>query len=72
VIVPLTSRLSAIRFAGSFTVSPTEANGLACESVVLTHQVRAIDRNRIEKTIGKLVVAQMDRLETELRSLLGL
>ena len=72
VIVPLTSRLSAARFAGSFTVSPTEANGLSVESVVLTHQVRAIDRGRIEKTIGRLADDQMARLEMELRALLGL
>jgi mRNA-degrading endonuclease toxin of MazEF toxin-antitoxin module len=72
VIVPLTSRLSASRFAGSFTVSPTEANGLSLESVVLTHQVRAIDQGRIEKVIGRLADNQMARLEAELRALLGL
>lgn len=72
VIVPLTSRLSATRFAGSFTVAPTEANGLSVESVVLTHQVRAIDQSRIEKVIGKLADEQMAQLDTELRDLLGL
>lgn len=72
VIVPLTSRLSAMRFVGSFTVSPTEANGLSVESVVLTHQVRAIDRGRVEKVIGHLADDQMARLEAELRAILGL
>ena len=72
VIVPLTSRLSATRFAGSFTVSPTDTNGLSVESVVLTHQLRAIDQARIEEVIGRLADSQMARLETELRALLDL
>jgi mRNA interferase MazF len=72
VIVPLTSRLSATRFVGSFTVSPTETNGLSVESVILTHQLRAIDQGRIEKVIGRLADDQMARLEAELRALLGL
>ena len=72
VVVPLTSQLSATRFVGSFTVSPTETNGLSVESVVLTHQVRAIDQRRIEKVIGTLSDEQMAQLDAELRGLLGL
>jgi len=71
-IVPLTSRLSAAQFQGSFTVVPTDANGLDVESVVLTHQLRAIDRCRIQHVIGSLGTDQMATLEAELRRLLGL
>ena len=72
VIVPLTSRLIASRFVGSFIISPSSTNGLDVESVVLTHQVRAIDKRRIEKVIGRISDAEMTTLETELRGLLGL
>jgi len=71
-IVPLTSRLSAARFPGSFVVSPTSTNGLDAESVVLTHQLRAIDRRRIQRVIGRLADDQMVTLESEVRRLLHL
>lgn len=71
-IVPLTSRLSAAHFPGCFTVSPTGTNGLDVESVVLTHQLRAIDRRRIQRVIGRLADEPMARLESETRRLLRL
>ena len=71
-IVPLTSRLSAARFPGPFVVSPTDANGLDVESVVLTHQSRAIDPRRIQRVIGRLPDDHLARLKSELRRLLGL
>jgi mRNA interferase MazF len=72
VIVPLTSNQSASRFPGSFLVHPSAKNGLASESIVLTHQMRALDTTRIESTIGVLSDADLKCLEDELRSLLGL
>lgn len=71
-IVPLTSRVSAARFPGSFIVAPTDTNGLDVESVVLTHQLRAIDRRRIQRLIGRLADAHMASLDSEIRRLLGL
>ena len=72
VVVPLTSQLYAARFPGSFVVAPSARNGLRTDSVVLTHQVRAIDRRRIEAVIGKLEDGDMTTLDAELRSLLRL
>jgi mRNA-degrading endonuclease toxin of MazEF toxin-antitoxin module len=40
--------------------------------VVLTHQLRAIDRRRIERVIGHLASNHMATLEAEMRSLLSL
>ncbi|MCL4191072.1 MAG: type II toxin-antitoxin system PemK/MazF family toxin [Thermoguttaceae bacterium] len=71
-IVPLTSRLSAAHLPGSFTVSPTHTNGLDVKSVVLSHQLRAIDRRRIQRVIGSLDADAMATLEAEMRRLLGL
>lgn len=71
-IIPLTSRLAAARFPGSFTVSPTDANGLDVESVVLTHQLRAIDQHRVQRVLGTLSAEHMAILESEMRRLLSL
>jgi mRNA-degrading endonuclease toxin of MazEF toxin-antitoxin module len=71
-IVPLTSHLAAMRFPGSFAVSPTKANGLDVESVVLTHQLRAIDRGRVQGVIGTLGSDELATLESHVRGLLGL
>lgn len=71
-LVPLTSRPGAARFPGSFTVPATDTNGLDVESVVLTHQLRAIDRRRVQQVLGRLARDHMARLESEIRSLLGL
>jgi len=71
-VVPLTSRLSAARFLGCFSVQPTNANGLDVASVVLTHQLRAIDRRRIQRVLGKLEGDHMATLESAIRGLLGL
>ena len=72
VVVPMTSNLSAMRFPGSFQVFSSALNGRSVDSVVLTHQVRAIDKNRIEATLGRLSDTDMRRLEGHLRELLDL
>lgn len=72
IVIPLTSNLSAQKLPGSFTVAPTDSNGLQLQSVVLTSQIRAIDPRRIERTLGKIATADMSTLERHLRSLLRL
>jgi len=70
VIVPLTSRKHALRFSGAFTIAPSDGNGLTTESIALTHQIRAIDRLRIEAVIGTLSLADQETLDHRLRQLL--
>jgi mRNA interferase MazF len=72
VIVPLTSQQSGLRFQGSFLVYPSRENGLTEESVVLSHQIRAIDKKRIRKVIGHLEKDDLNRLKDELRAILNL
>jgi mRNA-degrading endonuclease toxin of MazEF toxin-antitoxin module len=72
VIVPLTSNLGATQFFGSFIMDPSKENGLDVRSVVLTHQIRAIDRSRIEDVIGTLGKDDLSELERNLTKLLGL
>jgi len=71
-IVPVTSKMAAARVPGTLVVTPSSTNGLSVQSVILTHQVRAIDRRRIEAVMGRLVDEDLARLEHELRKLLKL
>ena len=72
VVVPLTSNQNARRFDGSFVVLPSATNGLSQPSVVLTQQVRAIDKSRIQATIGVVSTDDLNSLDLQLRRLLGL
>lgn len=72
IIVPLTSQMKGMNYHGSFLVNPDPHNGLTTSSVVLTHQIRAIDKSRIGSVIGVLSSSDLTRLESELRGLLGL
>jgi mRNA interferase MazF len=72
VLVPLTSKMKALGFAGTFRIDPSAENGLDVPSVALVHQIRAIDANRVQGTIGHLSDDNLLMLETEIRSLLGL
>jgi mRNA interferase MazF len=72
VVVPLTSKLVAAKFSGSFIISPDKSNGLTVRSVVLVQQIRAIDIRRITGVMGSLSDIDMETLERELRKLLCL
>jgi mRNA interferase MazF len=72
VLIPLTSNLASASFTGSIIVDPDSHNGLTLKSVILTHQVRSIDRKRIVATIGSLSDETIEIIEKELRSLLAL
>jgi mRNA interferase MazF len=53
-IVPLTSRLTAQAFPGTFLLRPDSENGLTMTSVALAFQLRAIDKRRLGRRIGRL------------------
>ena len=72
VIVPVTSVMTALRFAGAVRLSPTRTNGLTAESVALVHQVRAIDKSKSQGIAGRLSSPELQAVEDSLRSLLAL
>jgi mRNA-degrading endonuclease toxin of MazEF toxin-antitoxin module len=72
VVVPLTSNLAAASFSWTFIVDPDATNGLTLRSVVLTQQVRAIDKSRIESVIGTFGNADLLKLQSGLKTMLGL
>ena len=71
-IIPFTSRLSAQRFPHTILVQPSSANGLVAASVLEVFQLRAIDRKRLSRTIGRLEPAIITQVGSEIRRLLGL
>lgn len=71
-IAPVTSNLNALRFDFSVQVEPSQQNGLSQSSVVMVFQMRAIDKVRILRRLGNLSVDDMQRVDTEIRRMLGL
>ena len=53
-VVPLTSKLSAIRYPYTVRIPPSQQNGLRYESIALVFQIRAMDINRVIKESGTL------------------
>ena len=73
VVVPITSRLEALRFANTLEVAPSRENGLQAPSVLLVFQVRAIDKRRmVPPPMGTLEPVYLEKTERLLRQLLAL
>lgn len=51
-VVPLTSQLDALRFAGTILVETDSRNGLRRASVALVFQLTAVDRRYISDRLG--------------------
>jgi len=71
-VIPLTSQLSALRFPFTLRIEPSNQNGLTMPSALLVFQLRAIDRLRVSRTIGRLESRYLDGLDDLLRRLLRL
>lgn len=69
-IIPLTSQLGAQAFPGTFLVHPDAENGLTMASVVLVFQLRAIDKRRLRRKIGKLSAPHLAQLQQQIKTLM--
>src|SRR3990167_709054 len=54
VVIPLTTNIEALRFPYTHIISPNGSNGLKGKSIALIFQIRAIDKKRVIRKIGKL------------------
>lgn len=54
VVIPCTSNLESLRFSFTVLIHPTKKTGLKTETVGLVFQIRAIDKKRLIKRIGRL------------------
>jgi mRNA interferase MazF len=71
-IVPLTSQLAAQAFPGTFLIHPDTDNGLAVSSVALVFQLRAIDKRRLKRKIGRLSHHHLSQLHQHIKKLMQL
>ena len=71
-MVPLTSQLAAQAFPGTFLIHPDSENGLTMISVALVFQLRAIDKRRLKRVIGRLSTAHLAELHQHIKALLQL
>lgn len=69
-VAPVTSNLSAERFAFTARIEPTEDNGLTETSIVMIFQMRAIDKRRIVRVLGQLSDVDMERVDAEIWKML--
>lgn len=70
-IVPLTSQLDALRFAGTVLVEADSQNGLRRASVALVFQLTAIDRRHLADRLGAVSGEVLEEIWTALDRLLG-
>ncbi|MBI3800263.1 MAG: type II toxin-antitoxin system PemK/MazF family toxin [Deltaproteobacteria bacterium] len=71
-IIPLTSRLTAQAFPGTFTIHPDTENNLTMPSVALVFQLRAIDKRRLKRRIGRLSAILLAQVHQTMKELLQL
>ena len=72
VLVPLTGRLKAKRFPDAVVVMPTVLNGLSQASVALIHQITTVDKQTVDRAIGELDSADLERVELAIANFLEL
>ncbi|MEK6862231.1 MAG: type II toxin-antitoxin system PemK/MazF family toxin [Nanoarchaeota archaeon] len=71
-IVPFTSNIQALRFPSTIEVKPSKENGLNSISTALIFQLRAIDKNRLNKKIGHLEKDTLKEVDLMVKKLLKL
>ena len=69
-VAPITSNLNASRFKFAVKIEPSNENGLTQTSVVMVFQMRAIDKNRIVKLIGKLSAEDLKKVDAQIWQML--
>lgn len=72
IIIPCTANLQALRFPFTLTIEPSLANGLDSRSVALILQLRAIDKKRLVKKIGRLDSEILKKIDLSIKQLLTL
>jgi mRNA interferase MazF len=70
VVVPLTK--NTVRLSPSHTLIPTGVAGLAFPSKALTEQIRAVDKRRLIRRLGRLTPELLAQVERAVKNTLGL
>jgi mRNA interferase MazF len=71
IIAPFTTKIRQTLLP-SHVLVPAGEGGLTQDSVLLSEQVRVIDKRRVLTTLGHLDTARLEQVNTALRVILGL
>ena len=72
IVIPLTANLEALRFPYTLVILPNAKNNLKQKSAALIFHIRAIDKARILKAIGKIDLKLQKEIDEILKRMLGL
>lgn len=72
IVIPCTTNLQALRFPFTIYIVPSHTNGFDAPSVALVLQLRAIDKKRLQKKIGRIDKSVLGKMDSMLRNLLAL
>ena len=72
IVIPLTSNLEALGFPYTLAILPDKQNNLQQKSVALIFHIRAIDKQRILKIIGKINRQTQAKIDQVLKEMLNL
>ncbi len=72
IVIPLTTNLEALRFPFTLAILPDNENNLKEESMALVFHIRAIDKSRIIKIIGRISKDFQKKIDKMLIEILGL
>lgn len=70
-VIPLTSQLDALRFAGTVLVEADAHNGLRRPSVALVFQLTAVDRRHVAERLGSISKEVLEEIWSALDKLTG-
>ena len=65
---PLTTKIKS--YKGDVVLQPTEQNGLASESEILTHHIRSISKDRLKKRIGAIEEKEVQLIKKYLNEIM--
>jgi mRNA interferase MazF len=72
IVIPRTSNLEALRFPFYFGNFANKQNNLKQKSVALIFHIRAIDKTRVSKVIGKINAQTQKKIDSILKEMLRL
>ncbi len=72
VVIPLTTNLEALRFPYVLAILPDKYNNLAQESAILIFHIKAVDKTRITKVVGRINREMQKKINIILKNMLKL
>jgi mRNA interferase MazF len=71
-VVPLTSKVEALKYEFNLEILPSKKNGLNNKSVAMNFQLRAVDKRRIIKKIGEIEEDILEKIKSDIKKMLEL